>query len=260
MAAKEQWWLGKESLTMSRPPKQEPAQKIDEAFAKRRDDARAKVNALDASVLHDEPERQNFFNAVYAQANGDAAYVPWADLKAKNKLDQWLKKNSGITFSTPLRAMDIACGLGDNAEAIANAGYKTTAFDLADDAIKWAKKRFLNTEVTYQQADLFDHPDEWIGAFDLVHECYTLQALPPDMLEKTATAIASLVKPGGTLLVFTRIRPNGAPVDGPPWPLEENEIEIFTQLGFELAGDERFENKKNDRVIPHAFMQWRRKT
>lgn len=230
----------------------------DEAFLERRAAARDEINAMDKSALHDQPERQAFFNAVYERAGGDAAFVPWADLKAKDKLVQWLEENPGITSSTALTAIDVACGLGDNAEAIAAAGYQTTAFDLAADAIDWAKRRFPDTPVDYRQADLFNLPEEWINAFDLVHECYTLQALPPQMLAQTADAIASLVKPGGTLLVFTRTRPDDAPVDGPPWPLEESSVEGFHQKGFTKISEERFENRKNDRIIPHTFTCWRK--
>ncbi|MGB7286171.1 MAG: class I SAM-dependent methyltransferase [Salaquimonas sp.] len=231
---------------------------MDQKFEQRRDDAREEINAMDKSTLHDQTERRNFFNAVYANAKGDSAYVPWADLKPKDKLDQWLKENSRIKVSHTLAAMDVACGLGDNAEALANAGYKTTAFDLAEDAIAWAKKRFPETKVEYQKADLFDLPQEWKGAFDLVHECYTLQALPPDMLEKSAATITSLVKPGGTLLVFTRTRLDEANVEGPPWPLEQSATMLFKDLGFELVRNDEFQNQKNGRVVPHAFMEWRK--
>lgn len=227
-------------------------------FLKRRDAARQQINAMDKDVLHDEPERQNFFNAVYENAKGDPAFVPWADLKAKEQLNQWLAENNGIKSSSTLTAMDVACGLGDNAESLAKAGYETTAFDLAEDAIDWAKKRFSNSKVHYQTADLFALPSKWHQAFDLVHECYTLQALPPEMLAKTSAAIASLVKPGSTLLVFTRIRADGADVSGPPWPLEESQLSTFKDLGFEMIHDHRFNFEKNHRFIPHAFMEWRK--
>ena len=232
--------------------------KTDPDFFKRRDSARDKINAMDKDVLHDEPERQQFFNSVYEQAAGDAAFVPWADMKAKEQLDQWLADKVGLNSSSSLKAIDVACGLGDNAEALANAGYETTAFDLAGDAIEWAKRRFPESAVTYRQADLFNLPEDWNDAFDLVHECYTLQALPPEMIGKTAAAIAALCKPGGTLLVFTRIRPDGAGAEGPPWPLEETATRLFADLGFDLVAETRFENEKRGREIPHTFMEWRK--
>lgn len=236
----------------------------DADFLERREKAKAKVNALDRNRVHDAPERKAFFNDVYARAQGDAAFVPWADLKPKEQLVQWLEKNAGInsakTSSRIPAAIDIACGLGDNAEAIAAAGYGTTAFDLSADAIDWAKKRFPGSAVNYRQADLFAPSEEWLGKFDFVHECFTLQALPPEMLEQTAAAVASLVAPGGDLLVYTRWRPDGAAVEGPPWPLEESRLDCFAALGFERISETRFEVEKPGRTILHAFTHWQRKT
>ena len=104
--------------------------------------------------------------------------MPWADLSAKHKLADWLQNNPG----GGKRAVDVGCGLGDNAEALAEAGYATIGFDFSGDAISWAEQRFRESDVDYHVADLFDLPTEWIGAFDLVHECYTLQSIPPETL------------------------------------------------------------------------------
>ncbi|WP_205410845.1 class I SAM-dependent methyltransferase [Salaquimonas pukyongi] len=251
-------------------PGEAKAGRDDPEFPKRREAAREKVNALDRGKVHSQPERTAFFNDVYVQAAGDAAYVPWADMKPKDELVQWLRENPGISSastSSPVpSAVDIACGLGDNAEAMAAAGYETTAFDLSADAIDWAKRRFPESPVKYCQADLFAPPEKWLKNFDLVHECFTLQALPPQMLGKTAAAIAALAAPGADLLVYTRWRKDGAPVDGPPWPLEESRLDCFAALGFERITETRFTVEKAAtadrpaRVIPHAFTHWRRVT
>lgn len=230
-------------------------------FEARREKGRQMADALDRNALVS-PSRQEFFNSVYRQAGDDAALVPWADLKPKDQLIQWLEENAGISSASPsstaIRAIDIACGLGDNAEAIAAAGYETTAFDLSHDAIEWARQRFPQSEVDYHVADLFALPEEWLGAFDLVHECFTLQALPPETVPDTAHAIAALVAPAGRLLVYTRWRQDGADADGPPWPLEETALGIFSKLGLELTEDKRFEVERPGRVIPIAFMEWKR--
>jgi SAM-dependent methyltransferase len=226
----------------------------DEDFIRRREEARRIVNRLDATNVHDEPERASFFNAVYEQAHGDAAFVPWADLKPKQKLAQWLDKNPG----QGRKVIDIACGLGDNAEALAAAGYAATAFDLSAEAIDWARRRFPDTTVDYQVADLLDPPEAWAGGFDLVNECYTLQSVPPQMLDRMAPAVAKLVAPGGTLLVYARVRPDDAEADGPPWPLRESDAMRFADLGLELIERDAFEIKRPDRVIPHWFCEWRR--
>lgn len=202
------------------------------------------------------PERRGFFKDIYRRADGDPGKVPWADLAAKATLHEWLVKNPG---NGKLSAIDVACGLGDNAEALAAAGYRTTAFDLSDHAIRWAQKRFPDSPVQYAAADLFDLPEEWRGTFDLVNECYTLQSLSPDMLEETAAAIASLVRPGGTLLVYARWREDGAEVNGPPWPLEKSKLHVFEDLGFALQSEVFLTVDRPGRKVPHSFAVWHRK-
>jgi SAM-dependent methyltransferase len=140
-----------------------------------------------------------------------------------------------------LRALDVGCGLGDNAEALAAAGARTTAFDLSQKAIDWAKRRFPDSHVDYRAADLFAAPPEWRESFDLVHECYTLQALPADLIPRAAEALAAFVAPGGRLLVIARARENAAAPAGPPWPLSRRSIEALATGGLELVSVEQIE-------------------
>lgn len=199
-------------------------------------------------------DRQAFFDQIYTGSGGDPDLVPWADLQPKEKFTKWLEGRDG----TGLRALDIACGLGDHAEALSAAGYGVSAFDLSSEAISWAKQRFPDTRVDYRVADLFDLPGEWLGGFDLVYECYTLQALPPETISQTAKAIASTVAPGGTLLVYARWREDDQAANGPPWPLRERDCMIFADLGFELLLRDDFVMERPDKKIPHVFAQWRR--
>lgn len=226
----------------------------DEDFLARREAARRVIDALDAGAIGDAPARAGFFNAVYRQADGDPAFIPWADLKPKRQLAEWLGAHPGEGRS----AIDVACGLGDNAEALAAAGYRTTAFDLSADAIDWARRRFPQSAVDYRVADLLGLPPQWAGAFDLVNECYTLQSVPPALLDRMARAIAGLVAPAGTLLVYTRIRPEEAEADGPPWPLRPSDAMRFAALGFEMVERETFEIVRGDRRVPIWFCEWRR--
>jgi 2-polyprenyl-3-methyl-5-hydroxy-6-metoxy-1,4-benzoquinol methylase len=223
-------------------------------FKARQEALKSEVNKMDRDSLHSLPEREKFFQDVYNNAEGDAAAVPWADLAAKEKLANWLEENPDHEG----RAIDVGCGLGDNAEALSQAWYETIGFDFSPKAISWAKERFPESDVTYRQMDLFDLPQEWLGQFDLVHECYTLQSIPPETLEKSIPAVASLVAPNGILLVYTRIRDDGAEVEGPPWPLEESKVISFADHGLELVSREDFILERPDRKIPHSFIVWRR--
>jgi 2-polyprenyl-3-methyl-5-hydroxy-6-metoxy-1,4-benzoquinol methylase len=204
-------------------------------FADRRAKARARLDAIDphkrAGGAEADPYRREWFEAVYELAGDDPAGVPWAGLAPHPALAQWL---SGRTLAG-FRALDVGCGLGDNAEALAAAGARVTAFDLAPRAIDWAKRRFPESSVDYCVADLFEAPPGWRGAFDLVHELYTLQALPSALLPAAARALASFVAPGGALLVISRARDDDQTIDGPPWPLTRANIEALAVDGLRVA-------------------------
>ena len=70
-----------------------------------------------------------WFENIYSSANGDHTAVFWADLVANPYLEDWLKNN--LLTKTKKRAIAIGCGVGDDAEAMAKAGYDVTAFDIS---------------------------------------------------------------------------------------------------------------------------------
>ena len=225
----------------------------DDDFIRRRDAARDRLDTLFGAKGGNREDRSTWFDAVYDTAEGDPAAVPWADLAPKQELTDWLADNAAAGES----ALDIGCGLGDNAEALAAAGYRTTAFDLSATAIQWARARFPQSPVDYRAANLFDLPPEWTGAFDLVHECYTLQALHGELRVAGFAAIARLVAPGGRLLVITRSAEEGTESSGPPWPLTPSEIARFEALGLACQETHAYEVRRGERVIPHVRAVWR---
>lgn len=204
-------------------------------FAARRAAARERLNALDPHMtpggVEADPFRRDWFEAVYALANDDAAAVPWGNLAPHPLLAEFLANRD----LSGRRALDVGCGLGDNAEALASAGADATAFDLVEKAVDWARRRFPASPVTYRVADLFAPPVEWRGAFDFVNECYTLQAVPEAVLPQAAAALASLVAPGGELLVIARARADDASAFGPPWPLTRGAMERLAVGGLAFS-------------------------
>ena len=204
---------------------------LDPAMAERRAAARKRLDAIDPAKqpgAEGDPRRRDWFEAVYALAEGDPINVPWGNMVAHPLLVDWLARNPRLDG---LRALDIGCGLGDNAAALAGQGAQVTAFDLVPRAAEWAQDRFPDSGIVFCVADLFDPPAKWLGAFDFVHETYTLQALPARLLTQAREALARLVKPGGRLLIISRARDEEQTGEGPPWPLALSDIEGFLACG-----------------------------
>jgi SAM-dependent methyltransferase len=204
----------------------------DPEFEARRLAARARLDAMDDAGASD-PYRRGWFAAVYDTAGDDAAQIPWADLCSHPLLAAWL---ADAAPAPGARALDIGCGLGDNAAAIAAKGWQASAFDLSPRAIRWAQARFPH--VAFTASDLFAPPVDSTGAFDLVHECYTLQALPDAPRAEAMGRIASFLAPGGTLLLIARARDGEGAASGPPWPLSRGEVMRFAQHGLTVAAIE----------------------
>jgi ubiquinone/menaquinone biosynthesis C-methylase UbiE len=160
-----------------------------------------------------------WFEELYASAENEAA-IPWADLEPNPGLLEWLERNGTPTG----RALVIACGLGDDAEALAARGLAVSAFDIAPSAIAWCERRFPESSVDYRVANLLELPEDWRGAFDFVFEANTLQSLPLDLRPDAAAGIAGTLTPGGVAVVIARGRDEDEPLGGLPWPLTRSEL------------------------------------
>jgi SAM-dependent methyltransferase len=220
------------------------------------EDIIAKLKEIAAEAI-DKSQPYGWFETLYQQAERDASKIPWAKLQAHPELTNWLAAQS--IAQGEKCAIAIGCGLGDDAEALQAFGYNVTAFDISPTAIAWCRNRFPNSQVNYQVADLFSLPESWQSNFDLVFESKTVQALPIDVANKTETtlraqaisAVTSLVKPDGKLLVIARTRPTNSLVEGPPWGLSPEELQEFIDLGFEKVSDRTF---LDNQEIPHTFI------
>jgi SAM-dependent methyltransferase len=187
-----------------------------------------------------------WFEALYSAAEGDPNIVPWADMHPNPNFVDWL--DSSHIIGTGKKALKIGCGLGDDAEILAERSFDVTAFDISSSAIAWCRKRFPLSSVNYIIQDLFESPLSWNQAFDLVLEVYTLQVLPPELRPSAIEQIAGYVAPGGTLLVICRGR---EPEDDPgqmPWPVMREELKGFEQQGLREVSFEDFIDDENPPV------------
>ncbi|MBL8858384.1 MAG: class I SAM-dependent methyltransferase [Planctomycetes bacterium] len=192
------------------------------------DEARARTRAIANESLQ-RGDALGWFERLYAEANGDEARIPWADLDGHPLLVEWMRKHK--VDGTGRRALVVGCGLGEDAEVLARAGFDTMGFDVSPTAIEWCHKRFPNSTVRYEAADLFAPPATWARAFDFVFESYTLQALPADRRAGAFACIAQFIAPGGELLVVTRAREPHEDTGELPWPLLRSELRTFEHFG-----------------------------
>ncbi|BAS57625.1 putative thiopurine S-methyltransferase [Leptolyngbya boryana NIES-2135] len=184
-----------------------------------------------------------WFEELYATANGDPTTVPWARLTPHPLFVEWLNQHSLVGKT----AIVIGCGLGDDAEELAKRGMEVTAFDISETAIAWCKKRFPDSSVNYQVADLFQLA---LGKFDFVLESYTIQAMPPELRAQAIPKIAELVAESGQLLVICLGREPEQPLATVPFPLTKIELSGFTQAGLH-------EVKFEDLNEPETVRRWR---
>ena len=178
-------------------------------------------------------EATGWFEPLYAAAARGETDVPWDRGGPSPLLVEWASARS--LDGAGRRALVVGAGLGGDAEHVAGLGFDTLAFDISPTAVRLAQERYPGSRVTYAVADLFAAPPEWAGAFDLVVENITVQALPADVRPRAIRAIADTVAPGGTLLVLSAAREPSEPADGPPWPLVREEVESFAAGGVEVV-------------------------
>ncbi|QSB04153.1 class I SAM-dependent methyltransferase [Natronoglycomyces albus] len=193
-----------------------------------------------AAQSHAQGDQTAWFETLYSSAAQGKADIPWADLAPNSLL-------VGNAPTGPGTAGVVGCGLGDDAQYLASLGWDVTAFDISPTAVKQAQARFPDSPVTYTVADVLDPPQSW--AFDFVLEIYTVQVLRDAPRRKAIANIASLVAPGGTLMVIARHRAEDDELAAFPWPLAGSEIDSFAQSGLRASSIEKVWDHQDPPVL-----------
>ncbi len=196
-------------------------------------------------------DHRGWFDALYTEADGDTSHIPWADTEPTEFLIEWFAKNE--IKGEGKKSLIVGCGLGDDAEFVASKGFDVTAFDISQSAIEWCKKRFPETKVDYVVKDLFDTPDNWTKAFDLIIEINTLQAMPSPFRINAMKCLPTLLADNGLLLVIARGRETGEEIDGPPWNLSKDEFQTFIDEGLKEESFEDFFDSEDVRRFRLLF-------
>ncbi|NBU59425.1 MAG: bifunctional 2-polyprenyl-6-hydroxyphenol methylase/3-demethylubiquinol 3-O-methyltransferase UbiG [Betaproteobacteria bacterium] len=99
--------------------------------------------------------------------------------------------------------IDVGCGGGILAEAMADQGARVTGIDLAEKSLKVAKLHLLESgrKVDYRFVSAETLATEMPGSFDVVTCMETLEHVPDPA--STVAACARLVRPGGSVFLST---------------------------------------------------------
>ena len=176
----------------------------------------------------------DWFEPLYAQSGSDGSGIPWANMTTHPSFLKWLSR-------TPLEgngqtALVVGCGMGDDAIELEARGFKVTAFDVSDSAIKYCKDRFPESNVSFVQADLLKQQPDWNRKFDFVLEIFTVQALPPKYEDELIDNICQFVAPEGYLLVIAEVSDEKRTFEnGPPWLMTPQHVDKFTSCGMDVV-------------------------
>jgi SAM-dependent methyltransferase len=184
-----------------------------------------------------------WFEPLYAAAAKGEAQIPWDDGESDANLVDWLEREK--VNGQGKRALEVGCGYGHGALDLAALGFQVTAVDLSPSAIAYATKHNTHPNIEHRVCNMFAPPSEFLGAFDLVVEKYTLQSIPADLRPKLASQLPGLVAPGGELLLICRARDEDVVPQGPPWALGESEVRGLASDGrLQIVRLERYQDSE----------------
>eukprot|EP00741_Cyanophora_paradoxa_P019668 tig00021137_g18986.t1 len=166
------------------------------------------------------------------------------------------------------RALVPGCGSGYDALALAREGYQALGVDISATAVSVANEladkeagadaasTAWRSRVRFVEASFFDLGESPRDKFDLVYDYTFLCALPPELRQKWAEKMASLVAPGGELV--TLIFPIGTHTTGPPYAMSLDLVAgLLTPLGFEATLLRRVTESHPMREGKEYIARWR---
>jgi 2-polyprenyl-6-hydroxyphenyl methylase / 3-demethylubiquinone-9 3-methyltransferase len=113
---------------------------------------------------------------------------------------EWIDRHAGLAGK---KVLDVGCGGGILAEAMARRGAQVTGIDLSDKALRVAQLHLLESglDVRYEKAMAEDYAALHAGSFDAITCMELLEHVPAP--ESMVAACARLVRPGGRVFFST---------------------------------------------------------
>jgi 2-polyprenyl-6-hydroxyphenyl methylase/3-demethylubiquinone-9 3-methyltransferase len=113
---------------------------------------------------------------------------------------QWIDVRAGLAGK---RVLDVGCGGGILAEAMAARGAEVTGIDLSEKSLRVAELHLLSSKasVAYERSSAEDYAARHAGRFDVVTCMELLEHVPQP--SSVVTACAELARPGGHVFFST---------------------------------------------------------
>lgn len=117
------------------------------------------------------------------------------------------------------------CGLGFDVRALATTADRVVGLDIAQSAVRGARKFESIGGEEYVQGDLFTLPQRLTGIFDWVFEHTCFCAIDPGRRPDYVSSVAQALKPDGRLLAVFYLDPEAG--EGPPFPTTPAELDAL---------------------------------
>ncbi|HYD57235.1 MAG TPA: bifunctional 2-polyprenyl-6-hydroxyphenol methylase/3-demethylubiquinol 3-O-methyltransferase UbiG [Burkholderiales bacterium] len=149
-------------------------------------------------VNADPAELQKFSDLAHRWWDPGGEFRPLHDINPLRL--EWIDRHARLAGK---RVLDVGCGGGILAEAMAARGAAVSGIDLSEKALRVAELHLLESgaAVRYEHASVEAYAARHAGAFEVV-TCMELLEHVPDP-ESMVAACARLVQPGGTLFFST---------------------------------------------------------
>ncbi len=142
---------------------------------------------------------KEFFTAAYADQK-----TPWeiAGEVGAQQLQRLIDREGRENPNLSRRALDVGCGRGGPAIALANSGWSVTGVDFVPEAIEQARSRAEAVAVTFLVGDATDLPAVVSGPFDLFLDVGCFHVLEDQERAAYGRGVTELAAPQATLLMF----------------------------------------------------------
>jgi demethylmenaquinone methyltransferase / 2-methoxy-6-polyprenyl-1,4-benzoquinol methylase len=125
---------------------------------------------------------------------------------------RWKRRLVSMARATPgISALDLACGTGDIAYALHDAGARTVGLDITPRMVELARAKRSSALPAFLVGDMMALPFA-NSTFDVVTTGYGIRNVP--VLDRTLAEVARVLRPGGVLLSLDFDRPQNAFVRG----------------------------------------------